>query len=415
MRTSHEMAQRSPLATLRSVLVIGLAALLATFANTTTAEASPATVDLGDATSFSILADQSITFGGSTTTVTGDIGVSPGTSVTGYAANVDHVSGTLHVNDGKAADAKVALDTAFGDASGRLATRLGGADPTELGGRTLGPGVYDSGDVLKVTAAAGTLTLDGGANDVWIFQSTSSLDFGADSRVEVTGGADPCNVFWVAPSHADLFDNSTVVGTIMALTSVALRDGASIDGRLMSRTADVTLLGNTVTVSTCATTSSSSSGQALRLVKFFFDADGNRVGTPSGDWTVTASVGGSSVIELDDTTISGWANVSGDYTVSEASLEGWAEAGCGGFTLPDIGTAYLDVSGTGDFTLSQAEGAHPVCNQAAGGTPVEVPTRVDTGAGGSAVASTQQVVWLLVAVAAVGALIARRYRFTNDL
>jgi hypothetical protein len=105
--------------------------------------------------------------------------------------------------------------------------------------------------------------------------------------------------------------------------------------------------------------------QALRLVKFFFGADGAQVAAPEGDWSATAAVGGVAKIELSGTTTSGWANISGNYTVAETPIAGWSEASCDGFTLPDIGTDYLDVSGTGSFTLDQAEGAHAVCNQAA--------------------------------------------------
>ena len=427
MRTSHAVTKRSPLSTLRAVLVMGLVVVLATFANTTTSEAQPTTtVDLGTADNFAILANQSITFAANPdqTTVTGDIGISPndGTSVTD-----DHLithDGAKHYGDAVALQAMADLATAYTIASTRPSTALANVDLAHADNQNLAPGAY-SGGALTV-AGGGTLTLDGGPDDVWIFQAASSLDFTTSSSVVLTGGAQACNVFWTVGSSATLGTTSTVVGTIMAVASITLDTGANIDGRVLARDASVTTDANTITRSTCATSSTSSaasSGQSLRLVKFFFDADGNRVGAPAGDWTVTASVGGGSVIELDESTISGWANVSSSYTVSESSLEGWPEAGCDGFTLPDIGTVYLDVSGTGDFTLTEDDRAHPVCNQAdattdasvAGPPTVEVPTRVDTGAGGSAVQSAQQVVWLLVAAIAVGALIARRYRFTNDL
>ena len=102
---------------------------------------------------------------------------------------------------------------------------------------------------------------------------------------------------------------------------------------------------------------------AVRLVKFWFDADGNRVGAPDDDWTVSLLVGDEVKASVDADDGSDWTPVSGNYSVSESDIpDDWEEVSCDGLDLPDIGTDYLDNSGTGDFSTSTT-GAHAVCNQ----------------------------------------------------
>ena len=169
--------------------------------------AGPSAVGLGTADTYAVLAGDSITNTGATT-LYGDLGLHPGTSVDSGIT----VNGASNVNNGAALIAKNDLRTAYLDAEGRP-----GADPITagaLGGRTLVPGLYtDDGAPSSLGIAAGeTLTLTGDASSVWIFQSASSLITEVGARVELTGGALACNVFWQVGSSATLKTGTVFVG-----------------------------------------------------------------------------------------------------------------------------------------------------------------------------------------------------------
>ncbi len=248
MRISNDIDREAPAARLRSVTVIALVALLALVASTTAAHADVDEVELGTADSFAVLAGQSVTNTGPTT-ITGDIGIHPGATdppdnVTGSGSIT--LTGSLHDADAVAQQAKDDLVTAYDDAAGRTPDD----DPgTELGGQTLVGGVYNSA-TLGIT---GTLTLDAedDPDTVWVFQVGSTLITASDSRVELVNGADACNVFWQVSSSATLGTNSEMVGTIMALTSITLTTGATIDGRVLARNGSVTMDSNTITNEDC--------------------------------------------------------------------------------------------------------------------------------------------------------------------
>lgn len=217
-------------------LAIGLAGL---------SSAATTTVNLGTADAFAILAGSTITNTGSSV-ITGDLGLSPGTSVTGFPPGT--VSGTQHVADTTAVAAKTALVTAYNDAAGRTPVTT---VPTELGGTTKTAGVYGAG-TLGIT---GTLTLDaqGDASAVFIFKAASTLITAGSSTVSLVNGAQACNVFWQVGSSATLGTNSTFKGNIMALTTITLTTGANVQGRVLARNGAVTLDTNIVTRAVCAT------------------------------------------------------------------------------------------------------------------------------------------------------------------
>jgi type VI secretion system secreted protein VgrG len=243
--THHAIARRSSIVSLHHVTIVTLLALLALVSMTTSARAD---VGLGTAASFAVLAGTEVTNTG-TTTIFGDIGVSPGTSVIDNGNIVQ--TGEIYEGETVAAQAKADLLIAYGDAIGRDVTETILVDLT---GVDLGPGVYESTDagafLLPVDA---TMTLTGGADDVWIFKSTSGLTFGSNSEILLAGDADPCNVFWVVESTATLGAGSRIVGTIMADTSITMADGATLVGRALARTAEVTLISNTITMEPCVT------------------------------------------------------------------------------------------------------------------------------------------------------------------
>jgi hypothetical protein len=210
------------------------------------ARAAQAPVGLGTATSFAVLAGQTITNTGSTT-ITGDVGLHPGTATPGWASVTQ--SGALHVNDAVAAQAKVDLVTAYNDAAGRTPVTT---VATELGGQLLQAGVYTSAS--GTFGLTGGLTLDaaGDPSAVFIFQTASTLITASVSSVNLINGADACNVFWKVGSSATLGTGTLFKGSILALTSVTLTTAARIDGRALARNGAVTMDTNTITRGACA-------------------------------------------------------------------------------------------------------------------------------------------------------------------
>jgi ice-binding like protein len=228
-------------------LFIGIAAsLLGAMAATPAASAAQSAVGLGTATSFAVLAGTTVTNTGPSK-ISGDLGVSPGTAVTGFPPGVV-TNGSVHGADGVAQQAQSDLTTAYDNAAGRTpATTL---SPSDLGGRTLAAGVYKAPSALGLT---GTVTLDG-ENDpdaVFIFQAGSTLTTAPDSTVKLIRGAQACNVFWQVGSSATLGTDTTFVGSILALTSATVQTRATVAGRVLARNGQVSLDTNTITRPTC--------------------------------------------------------------------------------------------------------------------------------------------------------------------
>ncbi|MDO8435182.1 MAG: ice-binding family protein [bacterium] len=199
------------------------------------------TVGLGVADSFAILGGSTITNTGSTV-INGDLGLSPGTSVTGFPPGT--VNGAQHIANTTAAQAEADLTTAYNNAAGQT---LISTTPAELGGTTKTPGVYDSAD--GTFGITGTLTLDaqGDPNAVFIFKAASTLITAGASNVVLANGAQACNVFWQVGSSATLGTNSALKGSVLAFASVTLTTGANVEGRVLARNGAVTLDTNTVT------------------------------------------------------------------------------------------------------------------------------------------------------------------------
>lgn len=202
--------------------------------------AGPAVVNLRSSANYAVLAGSTITNTGSTTSIHGDVGLSPGSSITGLLSA--QVTGTIHTNDSTAAQAQLDLTTAYNDAAGRTLAPISVAG--NIGGQTLAPGLYKSTSGLEISS--GDLTLSGSANDVWIFQIASTLTTTEGRHVILTGGALASNVFWQVGTSATLGTNSTFKGTIMADQSITLITGATLDGRALARIGAVTMESNTV-------------------------------------------------------------------------------------------------------------------------------------------------------------------------
>jgi ice-binding like protein len=229
---------------------VAAAGALAMFMAIQPAVAATAPVNLGTTVSFGVLGGQTVTNTGPSH-IRGNVGVSPGTAVTGFPPGIV-TGGTVHSNDAVAAQAQTDLTTAYNDAAGRSPSDT--INHSFIGaGQTLAPGVYNATSSMEVGGAL-TLNAGGDPNAVWIFQAGSTLTTDSASSVVLTNGAQACNVFWQVGSSATLGTNSTFVGNILALTSITVQTGDTVHGRALARNGSVTLDDDTITASRCATT-----------------------------------------------------------------------------------------------------------------------------------------------------------------
>ena len=228
------------------LLALGLCAVGASPAVAATTIDGP--IDLGAASTFGVLGASAVTNTGPTI-VDGDVGVSPGTSITGFEGPpAGLVNGTLHATDAVAAQAQVDLTDAINDAASLSPTTSG---LSNLSGLSLTPGVY-SGGALSLDGG-GLLTLAGTADSIWVFQAASTLTVGSAAQIQMTGGASSCNVFWQIGSSATIGTSAQFVGTVMAGAAITANTGATIQGRLLANGTAVTLDTNLITVPTgCA-------------------------------------------------------------------------------------------------------------------------------------------------------------------
>ena len=205
---------------------------------------------LGAAQSFAVLGASTVTNTGATI-ITGDLGVSPGTAVTGFPPGIMN-GGATHAADAVALLAQNATTAAYINLAGQICpvSNTFGV-PTDLAGMTLVPGVYCFASSAGLT---GTLTLDalGNPNAVWVFQIASTLITGVNSTVAIINGGQSCNVFWQVGSSATLNVGTTFIGNILALTSIALQTDADVFGRALARNGAVTMDTNTVQFAACA-------------------------------------------------------------------------------------------------------------------------------------------------------------------
>jgi hypothetical protein len=209
----------------------------------TSASACQAPVALGTAANFDVLAASTVTNAGPTTVSGGDLGLSPGTSVTGFPPGAVIAPATTIVN-GAAVQAQADLAVAYAYAAGLPGAAL---LPVDLSGLTLPPGLYAT---TVAASLGGSLTLDaqGDANAVFIFQIGSALTTGASTEIVLANGAQAANVFWEIGSSATLLGpNSVFAGTVMASASITLDTGATLQGRALALNAAVTLDSNTIT------------------------------------------------------------------------------------------------------------------------------------------------------------------------
>ncbi|MGB3442322.1 MAG: ice-binding family protein [Actinophytocola sp.] len=317
------------------------------------ASAATAPVELGTAGTYSVLAGSTITNTGPTV-LDGDLGLSPGTGLTGFPPGV--VNGTTEVANAAAATAKTDLTTAYGDAAGRATTTT---VPTELGNTTLTDGVYDSADgTFSIT---GVLTLDGlgDANSVFIFKTAATLTTASGSAVNLVNGARADHVFWQVGDFATLGVDSSLAGSVLALTSITAGSGADVTGRLLVIDGGATLEDNTI--SSIFELSITATETAFLGVGDPGDTITGQLGPVTVDavgityWTATVSTtsftitGGPTTIA--NSAVSYWAGPATTQVGTDTATSGQlteAEA----VVLDGEPTAFTMVSGANDTTVS---------------------------------------------------------------
>ena len=234
-------------AVLASVLLAGCGAGNETAgqSNTFSAAAAPT---VGTEQAFAVLAGSTVTNTGPSV-ITGNLGVSPGSAVTGFTGPPNGiVTGVIHAADAVALQAQADTTILYDDLASQPCTvNLTNA---ELGGQTLTPGVYCYTSGLQLTGAL-TLDAEGVSGAVWVFKAETTLITASDSSVLLTNAANPCNVFWRVGSSATLGTTTDFVGNIVALTQIALQTNAKLSGRALARNAAVTLDSNVITVPVC--------------------------------------------------------------------------------------------------------------------------------------------------------------------
>ena len=253
MRLSSTSRHPSLLATRFLLAAMAMLAAGSAWAN------GPAAVQLGTAGGYAILSKTGISTVPSSK-VTGNIAVSPAalTYLTGFSLIADptNVFSTSTQVVGKAYAANSAvpspanlitavsnMEAAYSDAAGRTTPNFLELGTGNIGGKTLAPGLYKWTSAVTIPSS---VTLSGGANDVWIFQTTGNLLLSGAMQVVLTGGAQAKNVFWQVAGQSTFGAGSHFEGILLCKTGVTLETGATMNGRILAQTA-VALQKATVT------------------------------------------------------------------------------------------------------------------------------------------------------------------------
>jgi hypothetical protein len=216
-----------------------------TWVFTTGVTTAQQTLDFGTANAFAILAGSNVNNTGPSA-ITGDMGVSPGTAITGFPPGI--ITGSIFTGVGSAAgQAKEDLTAAFIEAAGRSTGSV--SLPGDLSGLTLFPGLYTNSTSVMLSSGSLTLDAQGDENAVFLFQVGSTLTTGSTTQVVLSGGAQASNIYWQVGSSATLGTTSMFAGNILAETSITLSTGAVLEGRALTQTAAVSLDSATITTS----------------------------------------------------------------------------------------------------------------------------------------------------------------------
>ncbi len=201
-----------------------------------------ATISLGSTVNFAVLAGSAVINTGATT-ITGDLGLSPGSSVGGFPPGI--LYGTEYIDDTIAARAKLDLTAAYNNAAGRTCTDIVTLSGN-IGGLTLTPGLYKSTSSLAISSGNLTFDAKGNSSAVFIIKIASTLTITSGRQVILSGGALASNIFWQVGSSATFGTTSVFKGTIMAKQSITFNTGASLNGKALTSIGSVTMAGNTI-------------------------------------------------------------------------------------------------------------------------------------------------------------------------
>jgi hypothetical protein len=310
-------------------------------------------VELGTAGNYAILAESGISTTG-TTSITGDIGVSPIKQVglTGFSETMDssgqfsrstYVIGKLYAADyavptpATMTTAISDMETAYTNANNQVVAPID--LPGNLAGLTLVPGLYKTGTGVLISD---DVTLSGSADDVWVFQIAQTLDISSGKQVILSGGAQAKNIYWVVAGESTTLNTDSVFnGNILGLKLIALNTGATLHGRALAQAA-VTLDANTVT----SPTTTSETGAYRPGVGFYLKSD-------NGDTWISPP----------DLSLA-WDNANGDLPIAgDWNKDGYTETGVyrpnDGFYLKmDNGNTWT--SNDLYLTWDNAEGDRPI-------------------------------------------------------
>lgn len=340
--------------------------------------AKAAPVGLATAQPFVVLSGAGVTNTGPSV-LNGDLGVSPGTALSGFGPPAV-VNGVTHDNDAVAAQAQADLTTAYNVAAGQPISPGNDLTGQDLGGLSLSPGAYGFSSSAQLT---GQLTLDahGDPNAQFVFVIGTTLTTASASSVILINGASPCNVFWKVGSSATLGSGTAFEGNVLALTSISLNSGVTVLGRALARNGEVTLINDVLTLPQCATETST---------------------TPTGNGTETGTGGG------------------GGTTSSTTSTV--ASGGSGGGKTPGKGKSAKTPaakSGGGTATLNRGKKSAAGVRASVHGKRIDTVTFTDNGvrvgAGGSRtvrVATTPGVHRVVAVVTFNGSTKTKRMSFT---
>jgi hypothetical protein len=215
-----------------------------TFSTTAAACQAPMGVPLGSAALFEGIAGSTLTNTGPTIITGGDLGLSPGSAVTGFPPGSLTPPAVMHIADPTAAQAKVDLTAAYLYAAGLPG---GAVLPADMSGLTFTPGVYTNASTVQLAAGNVTLDAQGNSNAVFVFQIGSTLTTLGSTQVVLAGGAQAKNIFWQVGTSATLGTNSIFMGNILALQSITLDTGAALTGRALAQNGAVTMDSNMIT------------------------------------------------------------------------------------------------------------------------------------------------------------------------
>lgn len=307
---------------------------------------------------FAILAGSTITNTGNTV-ITGDLGLSPGTSITGFLGTVENdgpgiVTGSIHQTDATASTAQTSLTAAYNDtASQPCSANLTGQD---LGGMTLTPGVYCFDTSAQLT---GILTLNalGNPNSEFIFKIGTTLTTASGSSVIFTGGVgSSCNVFWQVGTSATIGSTTSFKGNIFALTAISTGNATTVNGRLLARNGAVTLINTAVTAPMCVALGT------LHIIKHVINNNGG------------TAIASNSTINVSGTNVS-----SSSFAGSEAGVDVTLDAGAYVVTEPVVLGNYLE-SASLNCSGSILAGETKTCTIT--NDDIAIPTPVSSGGGG---------------------------------